>query len=344
VDITKSLTYEQDYSIKELPSPIRDLLIDSNLPWLNSLAYCTSYNILNPADRVFIQIEDDQIQHALFYRLKYKLGFRVLEIEGFPDAKNDTIEALIKLHKAHVAIVNRLENPVKTDENWYSTVSNIYLKSYITIATLPTSKDEYLSLLGKNKKKQLPQYLRRLYKHFDEAIEIRHQSKGEIKLEEVIQLELLNRERRATKGKGVDSQREIEERQKNLMPLIESSGFMLTIRNNGKIIGGTLNFIHGKDSFMLVTGHDSANDNLRIGFLGIWKTIEYLIDNGIGTFNFLWGRKPYKTQFLGVEYPWSIHIISTHKWLAILWKYQISMYEFYLRGIRFLKTRLSFFS
>jgi hypothetical protein len=335
--------FEKDFAIEELPIKIKELLMGVDQSWLNSYNYCTGYNILNPADRVYVKMDDEAIHFALFYRVKKQYGFfKIIEIEGFPDAANAHIEALLVLHKAHLAVVNRLENAVKPDEEWYASDSNTYLKSYITIAPLPPSKEDYLSLMGKNRRKQLPQYLRRLYRHFDDAIEICYQTKQEIKLEDVIQLEVLNKDRRENKGKGVDSLHKIEERQKNLMPLIAASGLLVTVRHKGEILGGTLCFLHGNTGFMLVTGHDVSNDNLRIGILGIWKTMDYLIDEGIVSLNFLWGRKEYKTQFMGIEYPWTVHIVSSQKWLAVLWKNYIMVHEFYLRVKRFLQTRLGF--
>ena len=158
---------EQDFSIADLPPHIEKLL---NLPrqtWLNSLAYCTLFETLNPAARVFLRLENDSLHDVLFYRLVRKMGFLTLEIEGFPDVSDDTIRHLLQRHKARVAIVNRLESPVKPDEAAHISAKHIYLKSYVTIAPLPDSKEAYLNLLGKNRKKQLPQYLRRFAHYWD---------------------------------------------------------------------------------------------------------------------------------------------------------------------------------
>jgi Acetyltransferase (GNAT) domain len=332
---------EHDYALEELSPTMRDLLTSTHLPWLNSLSYCTGFETLNPADRVFFKMEGDAISQVLFYRIRQKLGWvKTIEIEGFPNVSIEQIQELVSRKKAHLAIVNRLENAVQPDENYVSKMSHIFHNGYITIVPLPPSKEEYLTLMGKNRRKQLPQYLRRLHRHFNDELEFVYQSKQEIKLADVIQLEVLNKERRESKGKGVDSIREIEARQTNLLPLIHASGLLVTVRHKGEILGGTLNFVHGNTAFMLVTGHDVSNDSLRIGIMGIWKTMDYLIDMGIVSLNFLWGRKPYKSQFLGVEYPWTIHIISSQKWLAIVWKNYIKAYEFYLRVKRFLQTRL----
>jgi hypothetical protein len=91
---------------------------------------------------------------------------------------------------------------------------------------------------------------------------------------------------------------------------------------------------------MIIVAHDFTLDNFRVGKLCIWKTIDYLIEHGFTQLNFLWGRMPFKTHFLGVEYPWSITILSPYKWLTSCWISYFELKVFYNRAWRFLKTRL----
>ena len=332
--------YEQDFLLKELPQAISDLLRASNLPWLTSLEFCTQYDDNQP-ERVLIKMDAEKIHRAVFYRFTKRMGLlRVIEIIGFPDIVNQDILGLLKTHHAQLALVNRLENPVKPDEKWHSTHANVYCHSYVSIAELPPSKEEYLKQLGKNKREQLPKYWRRLNRHFNNEFEIRCESTTEIKLEEVIQLDCLNRERRSGRGKVIDSVLDIQQRQKNRWPLTQASGFLVTFRYQGKIVSGLLCYLCGNEASFIVIAHDPAYENLRVGTLVVWKMIECLIDKGITRVNFLWGRQEYKIRFLGVEYPWSIHIISPYQWLTIVWKYQIIFFEFYTRAWRFGKTRM----
>lgn len=332
--------YEQDYSLKELPQTIKELLQNANLPWLNSFEFCLGY-VPNPAERVLLRMKGGNIHQVVFYRLIKRMGFlRTIEVIGFPNIVKQDIQGLFKTHKAYLATLNHLEQPVKPDENWCSTHANVYCHTYVTIAKLPTSKDEYLNLLGKNRKRQLPQYLRKVNRYFENPIEIRYESAKEIKFEDVIQLECLNRKRRAGKGKGVDSICDIQDRQQRRWHLTESLGLLVTLRYQGNIIGGTLNYIYGNEALMIVVAHDTQYDHLRLGHMSIWKTMEHLIDKGISECNLLWGRKEFKTQFLGVEYPWSVHIISLYPLLAIVWKIQICFNAFYMRAWRLLMTRV----
>jgi hypothetical protein len=332
--------YENDFSIEELPEPIRELLHQSNLPWFNSLAFCTGYDA-QPATRVWIKMVENNIHKAVFYRLTKRFLLNSIDIIGFPDISEVDFDRLLKLHNAQLTIVNRLEKAVKPDEEWYPTNKNVYRHSYVTVVPLPSSKEEYLQQLGKNKRKQLPQWFRRLHRYFNDDIEIRYDTKGDIRLEDIIQIDYLNNERRSGKGKIVDTDAAIQERQKRLFPIAQKYGLLVTIRHQGKILGGNLNYIYGDTGYMVITGHNPELEELRVGNLAIWKTMDYLIDNGLTACNFQWGRRPYKTQFLGVEYPWSVHIVSPYPVLAGVWKYYIQLKAFSERVLHYAKSRLS---
>jgi Acetyltransferase (GNAT) domain len=336
-------SYEQDFLIKDLPQPIRDLLHNANLPWLNSLEFCTGYDPDPAAERVWLKMDSGKIQHAVFYCVRKRIGFlKTIEIIGFSGIDNDDVNRLIKMHKAQLAVVNRMEEQINPDEQWQSKQANVYFKTYITIAQLPTTKEDFLNQLGRNKKEQLPRFWRKLNNHCDKALELRCETKEQIKMEDIIQLECLNRERRASKGNGVMSVRDIQERQKLLYPLTQTSGLLVTLRHEGKIIGGTFNYVHGNGAYNVITAHDTTLDNIRVGALSTWKTMEHLIDIGLTEYNFLWGSQSYKTQFLGVRHPWSITIVSPYQWLGVAWKYQIMAKEFYIRAWRFVKTKFGF--
>jgi Acetyltransferase (GNAT) domain len=339
----QSSLLEQDFLIKDLPEPIRNSLNTAELPWLNSLDFCTGYDTDASVKRLWLKMEGKTVQKAVFYCVKKRLGvFKTLEILGFPDIDNDEIKRLIKTHHAQLAVVNRMEAPIAADEQWISTQAHIYHKTYITIADLPATKEDFLKQLGRNKREQLPRFWRKLVNHCNNALELQCDVKKEINVDDIIQLECLNRERRASKGNGVMSVRDIQERQKQLLPLTQASGLLITLRHEGRIIGGTFNYVHGNEAFNIITAHDTTLDNIRVGALSTWRTMEYLIDNGITKYNFLWGSQSYKTQFLGVRYPWSITIVSPYQWLGNVWKYQIIAKEFYIRAWRLLKTKLSF--
>jgi hypothetical protein len=331
--------YEKDFLIKDLPEPISELLNTSNLPWLNSPQFCLGY-ASEPAERVWLRLDDDKVHEVVFYRLIKQMTLSVIEIVGFPDCKDEVINNLIKKHSVKLAFVNRLDKSLQPDEKKPSLPPHVYFKNHVIFLDLPASKEEYLNSLGKNRKKQLPQYLRRVDKYFNSDIEIRIEMDKDIKIEDIIELEKLNSKRRAGKGKGVDSIDAIEKRQTERYALTQYEGFLLTFRHQGKILGGSLAYLHGDSAYMIVTAHENTLEHLHIGLLSMWKTMEYLMDNGYKTCCYLWGKNIYKTQFLGVEFPWYIHVISPNKGLSVLWKYQIGVSEFYIRSMRFLKTKM----
>jgi Acetyltransferase (GNAT) domain len=339
--IIPPLLCEQDYAIKEMPSSILHLLKTANLPWLNSLDFCVGFDADTRAERIFVRTDFDKVYQAVFYRLVNKTPFlRIVEIIGFPNIAEHEIQGLIVKHKAQLALVNRLEPPVKPNERWHSEKANLFLHNYIPIAHLPNCKHAYFNQLGKHKRVQLPKYWQQLTTHLDNDLEIRCEVGEDIKLEETIQLECLNRTRRAAKGKGVDSIANIEKRHKNLQDLTKTSGFFMTLRHRGIIVGGTLSFISGNEAFIMVLAHDLAYEQFRAGTLSIWKTLECLIERNITNVNFLWGRQVFKSQFLGVEHPWCIHIITKYQGLALFWKIQLKIHAFMSRAWRFLRTKM----
>ncbi len=336
----ENVIYEENIKRNELSLELRHLLQKSNLPWLNSFEFCTQY-VPHPAEFLLIKRNEVIIYDVVFYRLiKKRIGLRLVEIIGFPKITDEDVRKIIKTNSAHLAIVNRLEPAVKPDEEWHTNLKNVYCKSYITIAQLPENEETYFKLLGKNERKQLNNYLQKLYKHFGEAIEIRLEYAGDIKLEDVLQLEYLNRERRSKKGHGVDSLCDIQNRQQHRWSLTQSLGLLITFRHNGEIISGTLSYIYGNNASIIILAHNSEYDCFRVGKLSIWKTMTYLVEKGITDCNFLWGRNSFKTQFLGVEYPWSIHVITSASWLAVLGKNYIKFNEFGIRAGRYLKTKV----
>ena len=153
-------------------------------------------------------------------------------------------------------------------------------------------------------------------------------------------MECLNRARRAGRGKGVDSIAEIQRRQERVFALTKSLGLLVTLRHQGKIIAGQLVYVCGNEATLIVIAHDRAYEHFRLGTVVLWKSIEQLIERGISRVNFSWGRHDYKIQFLAVEYPWSIHIVSHNLWLAILWKKWLILDGFFGRVWRFARTRL----
>ena len=331
---------KKDFLLAELPQPIKDLLHAAILPWLNSLAFCTIYDP-HTAERVLLKMDKEQIQQVVFYRIVSKLGvLTVIEIIGFPDISDEDIRELLGLHNAQLATVNRFEQSVKPEEDWQPTDAAVFCKTYVALVDLPPVKEDYLKKLGKNKHAQLPKYWRRINRLWGDDFELRGESTADIQFDDIITLEHLNRARRSGKGKGVDSDFDILQRQNRRWVLTQKVGFLMTLRYKGNIIGGGLTYIYADKAFFLVVAHDPIYGHLHIGTLVVWKMIECLIEQKVVQFNLLWGRQVWKTQFLGVEYPWTIHTISKPVWLGVFWKNKLVFDQFRLRVWRYVKTKM----
>lgn len=337
--LIRNTTDEKIYAIHELPDSLKNQLTAARQTWLNSLEFCLFYSPA-PAQYVCMILNNGIVEKAVFYRIRKLSSWKIVEIIGFPEIDDSVVQNLMHKQKAQLVVINRLEDTGKNAKYVRPTGQSIYFKNYVTIINLPQCKNQYISQLGKSHRKQLFQYFRKLFSCFNDDIDIRIEQCDNIQLEDVIQLEYLNRERRAKKGKGVDTILEVRERQEKRWCLTKECGLLVTLRYKGKIIGGTLSYVHGTEAVMILTAHDMQYDHLRIGKLCIWKTIEYLIENGYSQCNLLWGKYKFKTQFRGVEYPWHIHIVSEYPWLANLWKLKIGLNDLYQRLNRYFRTKL----
>jgi len=330
-----------DLALAELSPQAQTALSSATLPWLSSLGFCTIYDE-SPAQRVVLEImEDGCIQRAAFYKERTWLGFlRILEFVGFPELTGTEILQAIKSRKSHVAVVQRMESPVTSGQLPHEKSFGRIEITHDVIATLPGTKERYLESLGKQKRQQLPRYWRRLQREFNDQISLSVQTGHDIRLNDIVALVQFNQTRMAAKGKENASMAE-SKKQARRWPLTQAQGLLCKIEANGRLLGGTFNYVHGDEAFLIVIAHDPQLERLNIGNLGLWKTIEHLIEIGIKRYHLFWGRKLYKTQFGGLDHPVVVQVISPHRWLVPLWTAHLQFWRQLPRGMRFLRSRAS---
>jgi hypothetical protein len=323
-----------DVALAELSDDAREWLQQSSLPWFNSLGFCTIYN--SPAaDRVWFQAnEHGHAIHAVFYRERRFAGvLKILEGVGFTDCADSDILALLRLRKAALAVVNRMldSGANKPSRGWLAVTHDV-------IVALPDSKDEYLTSLGKHKRQQMPYYWRRLHREFNEQVRFAARPGKEIALNDIVRLVRFNQTRMENLGKSNETQAEIA-RQERRWPLTVAQGLLCTIESGERVLGGTFNYVHGDEAFLIVIAHDPNVERLDLGNVGLWKTAEHLIERGIRRYHLLWGKKFYKTQFGGRDHPIFMQIISPHPWLVPLWTAHVWFWRQAPRAFRFLWSR-----
>jgi CelD/BcsL family acetyltransferase involved in cellulose biosynthesis len=166
------------------------------------------------------------------------------------------------------------------------------------VISLPPDTESYLAQLGKTTRKHLLYYDRRLQKQLGSEIRIACTSAAGIQLADVRALAGLNRQRMTRKGRASLWNEPLLVRRS---ALAERCGLLCTVSHNGRVIGGTLSYLHGKEAFLILIAHDPAYDTFNLGSVALWNTVQALIGIGQEGFHLLWGKSPYKTQFGGVR-------------------------------------------
>lgn len=328
-----------DLELSDLSPQALAALESAALPWMTSLGFCTMYDD-PPAQRIILDIlGDGRIKRAAFYKERAWMGMlRIMEFVGFPELSESEVLQAIKSRKAHLAVVQRLEPPLHSERAGITKRPGRIEFTHDVIATLPRTKEDYLQSLGKQKRQQLPRYWRRLQREFNDQVTFTVQGGHAIRLDDILELVKFNQTRMETKGKENASIVE-SKKQARRWPLTQSEGLLCKVEANGKLLGGTFNYVHQDEAFLIVIAHDPHLERLNIGNLGLWKTIEHLIEIGIKRYHLFWGRKLYKTQFGGLDHPVVLQVISPHRWLVPLWAGHLQFWRQLPRALRFVRSR-----
>lgn len=322
----------RDLAISELTGQERSALED--LPFFASLDFAMLYEH-PPAERVFVHWHaGHKAARAGFYRERRWLGIiRAIEFIGLPSIEAKDVAELLQLRAAHVASLSRMHDPESAQDN--STVAPHINTAVNVIVNLPPEKDEYFASLGKQKRQQLPRYWRRVQREFNDRVSVLFRRNGDIDIEQITRLVEFNQTRMAAQGKANATALE-SQKQHRRAALTQKSGLLCTMEADGRVLGGTFNYIHNDEAFLIVIAHDPALERLNIGHLCLWRTVEHVIELGIRRYHLLWGKKLYKTQFGGMDHQASMTFIARQNWVAKLartyWMTRVQL----PRAIRFL--------
>jgi hypothetical protein len=331
---------DHDLAISELPHEIALRLNSPELPWLNSLGFCTIY-VERPAERVWLQVgAAGNITRAVFYRPCRWLGvFQLLDIAGFPEVSQQELTELLRRRGAHLAALHRLLPPSDRPRGAAPHAGAIINLTHDVIAALPDTAEKYFQSLGTQKRQQLPRYWRRLQREFNDTVHMQIQSGPDIQLHDIVQLVRFNQTRMESKGK--QNTADIESaKQRRRWPLTKQEGLLCALRAGERLLGGTFNYVHGQEAFLIVIAHDPQLERLNIGNVSLWRTIEHLIEMGVTRYHLFWGKMRYKTEFGGRDYPVVLAAVSNRPWIANLWRLLRAMQLNVPRGLRFIRSRL----
>ena len=277
-------------------------LMNLSSPWFNTYGFC-ALDSTPPAERVlFSQDDQGQIAHAQYYRESNWYGIlKKIEVIGPIYPALTDLRQLMDLRGAQLASISFL----------YEEDANILLQTaggtIVTerthedfIIELPATVEEYFNSLGPWTRRNFRKYMREFDRDLKGRVSHITMIKDQISLQSVSSLVALNRLR--IEGKGGHSLWDQELIEKRLK-LANHCGFFCGFEMDGRLIGGTLSFIHGEDGYGVLLGHDPVFNYLNLGTLCIFETVNQLIGMGKKRAHFQWGKSWYKTQFGGYEYP-----------------------------------------
>lgn len=312
----------------------------AKLPFLNSLGFCTIYEH-PPATRARLRMDGQgRVLSAGFYRERSLPGLvRVLEFAGYDGLDDVAVREAIADRRASLATIHRILPPVEAGRDHHPADARTSLLTYDVIADLPATADEYLTALGKQKRQQLPRYWRRLQREHPDRVAMMFREGAEISLDDILALVGFNQSRMKTRGRG-DHTAEEAARQRRRLPLTRKEGLLGLMTIDGRPVGGTFNYLRGDEAFLIIPAHDPAFEHLNVGNVCLWLTINHLISRGVRRYHLFWGRKAYKTQFLGKDHPVVMQVVGGNGLTASLWKWRMGAARFLTRAVKAARRKI----
>jgi len=289
--------HPHDCSLPELKPDWVRMLEEHRSEWFCSAQFSRLYAV-DGAQRVWLGFHNDgSLSRACYYLEDRFAGLlkRVMVFGPVPLGLEE-IHEIIYTRGAHLATVTRAseQDARRIRGPFYRCVA--VAASDDTIIELPGSSGEYVETLGRQTKKHLPYYLRRLRRERSGDFQWTRASAADISLELFSALVALNRRRIENKGsRSLWNDKMVRQRWR----LAQETGLLVGLQLQGELVGGTLCYLHNHEAYLALIGHDPAYDRLNIGSICLWQTIEYLIELKVARFHLLWGASFYKRQFGG---------------------------------------------
>jgi hypothetical protein len=271
------------------------------LSWLGSLGFCESYAYPPVQRHACLSDHSGEIQETIFYNERKWAGiFKELEIVGPVAPGSQLLHRLPYTRQPDLVTLSlqlTAEFPTRTDN---LTLLEVRRTAEDYRIDLPETPEAYLQGLGKQTRKHLPYYLRRLQREWAGRFAIEVGSGSLISHEGYLELLKLNQLRMRTKRRQSLWNHEVADRR---WRIVQQSGLLVSLKLGEQLSCGTLSFLQGREAYLCVIAHDPRYDRLNLGNVCLWLTIEHLIRLGYTAFHLLWGASFYKAQFGGQIQP-----------------------------------------
>jgi len=159
---------------------------------------------------------------------------------------------------------------------------------------LPDNEAEYLASLGKNMRRNIRRYLRRMMEDHP-SFSFKVYAAQHISQEHMHEIFQLSRSRIAHMNRGFALDDEAEK----IFYLAHMKGVVGVATINGKVCGGMIGFRAGNTYFAKLLGHDTNYKAYSLGTLCCYLMIVQCMKLGCREFNFMWNEYPYKAALGG---------------------------------------------
>lgn len=278
-------------AVSDLDPAAVDAMRQLESSWFSSLGFCTLHRGVASAKLRLWPGEEGPPAYCYFHQCDKPL--RHLMIFGPTAASPGQIEQLMQEQDAQIAVLSMMPpaDLSRWNRGWLSPRPT---RRVMQVIDFPPTAEAYLQSLGAQTRKHLPYYLRRILREVP-GIEVFVEEAAAISLSSVEQIVNLNAARIVSKGDihGGWPAPLVRTR----WQLAQQCGLLCGLRLDGRIVGGTLSFIHGHTAHLVLIGHDPAYDRFNVGSLSLWISTRSMIERGLNRCNLLWGQSFYKRQF-----------------------------------------------
>jgi hypothetical protein len=322
----------RDCFVRELLPEDHEIAVQTAESWFTTLEFATLYGT---ADRAIISSDDMGVRRVSFYSVERCLWlFRKLRFVGPMRLSDDVLRNLMAKHNAEFVSIPFLSHDALAKDD--SHLERRFVRQGEDfIINLPGTMVDYMAGLGRQTRKHLPYYERRLRREWGARIRYRSSFEKDIDCENFKRLVQLNGMRMKHKGsRSAWTERMVKSR----WMLATKSGLLSGIYLDGRLAAGTLCYLHRGEAYLVLIGHDPAHDSLNLGSVSLLKTIEQLIEIGCVRLHLLWGQSFYKRQFGGTDLPlFEVSVFGPSAYALPIWRAELAYRTSYRQLKRLLR-------
>ncbi|MFT3752810.1 MAG: GNAT family N-acetyltransferase [Paludibacter sp.] len=202
--------------------------------------------------------------------------------------------------------------------------SILYFQSDNHILNLPQKIDDYFNMLGSSTRQTLKNRKAKLLRDY-ENVNFYTKYGSEISEEIVNRIIDLKTERQKQKGR----RHKVDEMEKNnIYKFSKHYGCVSYLEVDGVIVSGSINTRLKNGMFGHITGFDPKFSKYNVGEICTFNLIQTSIENGLTTFNFLWGHSDLKRRLLGKpRFLYFYFIFRAHSFEYAFTKMKVSFQE-----------------